>query len=209
MVICPSCGQWVEIPDSQGNAMNSGSHTNNTLPPQQDFPPQAPFDSFESPPISQGPPSQDYDPWTPTADPWLPAAESVDTKSNPSVSDSNQYDEPIQPPIKVQLVLPDNKVIELTLGKYIIGRQGADILINDPSVSRRHCIVEVKEDPANRNMYTCFIADIGFETGSPSTNGVYLSHRSLRLQNHEQIPLYDGTIISLGSVNLLFTIRKT
>ncbi len=86
-------------------------------------------------------------------------------------------------------------------GKNVIGRSNADLIISDSTVSRRHCVIEVTGEGQEREFV---IYDIGHVEEKPSTNGVYLSGRTLRLQDYERLPLKDGTTLEIGAVQLVF-----
>ncbi|MBP6185170.1 MAG: FHA domain-containing protein [Saprospiraceae bacterium] len=194
-VICPSCGQWVEIP---GVNQSSGPPEISNYPPPGNPPPFS-EPNFGPPPTSSGP-SAPAPAWSPYSF-QEPAPASSLTPNEPEENIQQLRANPAG-----CLHMPDGRVIKLNVGKHVIGRQGADILLTDPSVSRKHCVIEVSPDPIQPSSFTYFIWDIGHESGVPSTNGVYISQRSLRLQDHERLPLQDGTIITLGAARILFQI---
>ena len=86
--------------------------------------------------------------------------------------------------------------IPLKEGLNVIGRKHADILISDHTISRRHCVIEVSK--TDDRGYDYHIYDIGHIEDKPSTNGVFLSGRSLRLQDYERISIRPGAAIRLG-----------
>ncbi|MEO0776571.1 MAG: FHA domain-containing protein [Bacteroidota bacterium] len=96
----------------------------------------------------------------------------------------------------------DGTRLSLRRGKNLIGRRNADLEIKDNTVSRRHCIIEVNMTQGGQG-WEFLIYDIGHEEEQRSTNGVFISGRSLRLQNYERIPIYHDTSIRLGNVILV------
>lgn len=99
------------------------------------------------------------------------------------------------------LTSSEGQRFQLREGKNTIGREAADILLNDRTVSRFHCIIEVSARPDGGG-WLYHIYDASF-TGRPeSGNGVLLSDRSLRLASDEKISLYDGIGITLGRIQL-------
>ncbi|MBI3912545.1 MAG: FHA domain-containing protein [Armatimonadetes bacterium] len=75
----------------------------------------------------------------------------------------------------------------LNPGTNLVGREGADVLLTDPAVSRRHAQI-VLEDAA------AWVEDLG------STNGTEVAER--RLAAGERATLYDGDEVRFGSVTL-------
>jgi pSer/pThr/pTyr-binding forkhead associated (FHA) protein len=51
--------------------------------------------------------------------------------------------------------------------RVVVGREGADIALQDPEISRHHCVVEVREDYAN-------LRDLD------STNGTFFEEERVR-----------------------------
>lgn len=98
------------------------------------------------------------------------------------------------------LVDAQGNIYPLSEGKNVIGRKGSDIIIKDPTVSRRHCVIEVTIQEEHGLQY--HIYDIGFEEGAASTNGVFVSGRSQRLQDYEKIAISVGTTIKVGETSL-------
>ncbi|HKL03702.1 MAG TPA: FHA domain-containing protein [Cryomorphaceae bacterium] len=91
--------------------------------------------------------------------------------------------------------------LALKMGKNVIGRSNADLILSDSTVSRKHCVIEVSGEGEEREF---IIYDIGHVEDKPSTNGVFLSGRTLRLQDYERLPLKDGTTLEIGTVQLVF-----
>ena len=87
----------------------------------------------------------------------------------------------------------------LQLGDNIIGRRnkGDDIHIpietNDPSMDRRHCILNVKRGKARNLIYT--LRDNDSITGTFVMNEI--------LGPKDQVRIEDGTIITLGATSLI------
>lgn len=100
------------------------------------------------------------------------------------------------------LVLNDSRKIPLKPGVNSIGRKGCDIIIDDPAVSRRHCVIEVFPKPDDSGWeYTLY--DIGHIEENSSTNGVFIRGRSLRLRSDERFSLGKGSEFLLGNVKLI------
>jgi pSer/pThr/pTyr-binding forkhead associated (FHA) protein len=72
-------------------------------------------------------------------------------------------------------------------GENSIGRESTDVLLADPTVSRRHAVLTVEADK-------CWIEDLG------STNGTYVA--GTQLQPGERTELSDGTELKVGSAVL-------
>jgi pSer/pThr/pTyr-binding forkhead associated (FHA) protein len=77
-----------------------------------------------------------------------------------------------------------SQTANLREGKNIIGRKHCDVLIADTTVSKRHCVIEIRKD--SRGNWQCLLYDIGYLEGTESTNGVFVDGRSQRLNNREQ-----------------------
>src|SRR5688500_16172446 len=88
------------------------------------------------------------------------------------------------------IATPDGKrgILELTKPVITIGRGNAnDLVLNDSSVSRFHCVVKQREDG------TVVIADRG------STNGVHLNGKPIE----QEAVIQNGDVANIG----LYTIR--
>jgi len=102
------------------------------------------------------------------------------------------------PPADDGLVLPGNADISLTVmsgpskgtvftlksARTVIGRKGADFALNDPEISRYHCVLEVRE-----NMISLKDLD--------STNGTFFEDERVRaamLQNGAEFRVGSSTI---------------
>ena len=99
------------------------------------------------------------------------------------------------------LVTGDGQRFPLRAGRNIIGRKNCDIVLSDKSVSRRHCVVEVQAASSGTG-WEYIVYDIGHLEGSASSNGVFLSNRTPRLQNYERIPLRKGLVLEVGRIKL-------
>lgn len=170
-VICPTCGTWHLAPESN-DAVNSSPH--DSVSPEDLYIPEEPQETFSNDKIM------------------LP-------------------DELIQEEIKSEKptdvhhaigLLVDHKgnSFPLVEGKNIIGRKDANVVIDDKTVSRKHCVIEVSQ--VDEGNYHYHIYDIGFVEGSPSTNGVFVSGRSQRLQDYEKLPLSVGSTFRIGETSL-------
>ena len=74
--------------------------------------------------------------------------------------------------------------LKLTKARTIVGRKGADFALNDPEVSRKHCLLEVREDYVN-------LKDLD------STNGTFFEDERIRaaiLQNGSEFRVGGSTI---------------
>lgn len=99
-------------------------------------------------------------------------------------------DEGLLLPEDVNLVLsvtsgPDKGLsLVLTKPRIVIGRKGADFALNDPEISRQHCVLEVRERFVN-------LKDLD------STNGTFFEGERVRAA-----VLQDGAEFRVGSSNL-------
>ncbi len=81
------------------------------------------------------------------------------------------------------------RIFVLQKGVNTVGRQDTDVLLSDPSVSRRHATIEVRESDA-----------VVMDTGS--TNGTLVA--GTRLAEGEQVLISAGQEIRFGSCALIF-----
>lgn len=72
----------------------------------------------------------------------------------------------------------------------VIGRAGADIILNDPEVSRRHARIEIRD-----TKYT--LRDL------KSTNGTYINEKYIT-----SAPLENRTEFRVGSTTIMFLVTK-
>jgi pSer/pThr/pTyr-binding forkhead associated (FHA) protein len=82
-----------------------------------------------------------------------------------------------------------DRVHRLRPGISIVGREAADVLLTDKTVSRRHAQVELMEDGS------AFLEDLG------STNGTRIGEQVL--SPHDRRPLKDSDAVRFGSVSLV------
>jgi hypothetical protein len=80
--------------------------------------------------------------------------------------------------------------IQLTKVRAIVGRKGADIALNDPEVSRHHCLLEVREGFVN-------LKDLD------STNGTFFEGERVRAA-----VLQNGTDFRVGGTTLQLTFHS-
>lgn len=189
-VICPNCGEFNQIPysDSLGfHPAGSGPYDgySSDLEP---FPPKVGIDDDMPSPFPKSTP--DY----------------PDAVFPPNHQDSNYFGFPaseqaVSPPKVGFLILQDGHRIQLKEGQNIIGRKCGELSVDDMTVSRRHCMIEVSLGPTGHAWHYT-ICDIGAIEERASTNGVFISGRSLRLRNDEKIPLREGSIITLGGSSM-------
>lgn len=83
-------------------------------------------------------------------------------------------------------------IFHLTRTRNVLGRTGADIVIDDPQVSRQHCAVEVHEDEG-----TARLVDLD------SSNGTYVDEQKIK-----DCELSHLSEFRIGSTTLLFTVTK-
>lgn len=81
-------------------------------------------------------------------------------------------------------------VYAISKPRVVLGRAGADIVVEDPEVSRRHCAVEV-------HGATALLVDLG------STNGTFVDEN--KVETH---PLEHLSEFRIGGTTLMFTISK-
>lgn len=82
-------------------------------------------------------------------------------------------------------------------GNNVVGRD-ADISIdNDKYISRKHCLIEIKQTPIGLEV---IISDDGTETGKPSTNGTF--YKEQRISKYDKILLKNNDIIKIGRTYL-------
>ncbi len=91
------------------------------------------------------------------------------------------------------------QILQLKEGDNIIGRYNKGTIIShpietrDPSMDRRHCIINVKRNGAGDIIYT--IRD------NPSITGTFVMNRIL--DDRERLRIDDGAIITLGATTLI------
>jgi uncharacterized Zn finger protein len=82
-----------------------------------------------------------------------------------------------------------NKSFTLSQPRTVIGRKGADIAMDDPEISRHHCVIEVREKDVN-------LKDLD------STNGTFFEGERARAAL-----LKDGALFRIGSSVIRLTFR--
>lgn len=80
------------------------------------------------------------------------------------------------------------QVFRLSKPKVVLGRSGADIVLYDPEVSRRHCALEVHGSTAT-------LSDLG------TTNGTFVGNKSI-----QQSELRNLSRFRIGATTLMFTV---
>ncbi|WP_099465039.1 MULTISPECIES: FHA domain-containing protein [Parabacteroides] len=90
--------------------------------------------------------------------------------------------------------------LPLVLGDNVIGRRNKDtdgvevpIITSDPSMGRKHCVINVKQDARGKYIYT--LRDF------PSLTGTFL--RSVLLGKKEQVRIGEGAVITLGATTFI------
>ena len=77
------------------------------------------------------------------------------------------------------------RIFEIDRARMVIGRAGADILLNDPECSRQHAAIEVSDDKV-------FLVDLG------STNGTYVADKRItqtELENRSEFDVGSSTLM--------------
>ena len=80
------------------------------------------------------------------------------------------------------------QVFRLNKARMVLGRSGADIVLYDPEVSRKHCAIEVHGSSAT-------LIDLG------TTNGTFVSDKSIDRYELEHLSRF-----RIGATTLLFTV---
>ena len=83
------------------------------------------------------------------------------------------------------------QVFRLTKPQVVVGRSGADIVLYDPEVSRKHCVIEVRGSTAT-------LIDLG------TTNGTFVDGKSIR-----RSPLTHLSKFRIGATTLVFTVTDS
>jgi pSer/pThr/pTyr-binding forkhead associated (FHA) protein len=81
-------------------------------------------------------------------------------------------------------------VFRLTKPRVVIGRKGADIPLNDPEISRNHCLLEVRDKYIN-------LKDLD------STNGTFYEDERVRAAM-----LQDGSEFRIGESLIKVSLQK-
>jgi hypothetical protein len=82
------------------------------------------------------------------------------------------------------------EVFRLTKPRVVLGRAGADIPLNDPEISRHHCLLEVREKYIN-------LKDLN------STNGTFYDEERVRAAM-----LQDGSEFRIGESRIRVSLQK-
>ena len=80
------------------------------------------------------------------------------------------------------------QVFRLSKARTILGRSGADVVLRDPEVSRKHCAIEVHGSTAT-------LSDLG------TTNGTFVSEKSIQRCDLKHLSMF-----RIGATTLLFTV---
>jgi len=80
------------------------------------------------------------------------------------------------------------QVFRLSKAKIILGRSGADVVLYDPEISRKHCMIEVRGSTAT-------LIDLG------TTNGTFVAGKSIKTYELEHLSKF-----RIGSTTLMFTV---
>ena len=83
------------------------------------------------------------------------------------------------------------QVFRLSKPRVVVGRSGADIVLYDPEVSRKHCAIEVHGSAAT-------LIDLG------TTNGTYVGAKSVK-----KFELSHMSKFRIGATTLLFTVTDS
>ena len=90
--------------------------------------------------------------------------------------------------------------LPLGMGDNMIGRRNKDtegvdvpIITSDPSVGRKHCIINVKQDRDGKFVYTL--------RDNQSMTGTFL--RSVLLGKKEQVRIGEGAIVTMGATTFI------
>jgi len=105
-------------------------------------------------------------------------------------------------PLDAKLVDSETKKeYKLIEGKIVVGRKGDIAIENDPFISRKNCLIEVRK---NSYRYDFVLTDDGTlsETSEPSKNGTF--HNGNRLTKYDKIYLSNGDKIRIGHTELIF-----
>lgn len=194
-VICPNCNTW-HLPSLENEGSNV-SENNYDIDSSPNYP------DYSLPPLSgDNSPNQSNFGSQQSMNPYEMSNTNEDSLKK-EVPSSN-LEIPEEPKAVGFLVTDSGEHLLLKQGKNFIGRENTDLILADKTVSRKHCVVEVAEN--NRQM-NFTIYDIGHIEGKKSTNGVLVSGRTQRLQNHERIPLVNGSSIRLGNISLTLKVN--
>jgi ribosomal protein S27AE len=108
----------------------------------------------------------------------------------PAVDDNPDLPPGIAAVLTVTTGAETGHTLTLTKVRAIIGRKGADFALNDPEISRQHCLVEVHEAYVN-------LKDLD------STNGTFFENERVRAAL-----LQDGAEFRVGSTTIKLTFHS-
>lgn len=90
--------------------------------------------------------------------------------------------------------------LPLVMGDNVIGRRNKDtegvdvpIITSDPSMGRKHCVINVRKDANDRFIYT--VRDF------PSLTGTFV--RNVLVGKKEQVRIGEGTIVTIGATTFI------
>lgn len=83
------------------------------------------------------------------------------------------------------------QVFRLSKPRIVLGRSGADVVLYDPEVSRKHCVIEVHGSTAT-------LIDLG------TTNGTFVAGKSIKNFQLEHLSKF-----RIGATTLLFTVTDS
>jgi pSer/pThr/pTyr-binding forkhead associated (FHA) protein len=113
----------------------------------------------------------------------------------PSEKESFSASIPLPPRIRLSVEIiggPDRgTVLQLNTGRLVIGRSDADLVLDDPNVSKKHAAIEAY---ARTNIY---IRDLASTNGT-SVNGIQITKQKLT----------DGDVIQIGEAIMRFRVRE-
>ena len=111
------------------------------------------------------------------------------TADLPPVDDSLRLPEDLEIVLTVTAGPDQGLVFPLKQGRTVIGRKGSDFVLNDPEISRHHCLLEVRDSSLN-------LRDLN------STNGTFFEEGRVRAA-----VLQDGTEFRVGTSTIQIMIR--
>ena len=91
--------------------------------------------------------------------------------------------------------------MQLRAGQNVIGRKCGELSVEDPTVSRRHCVIEVAPSRSGSG-WDYLLCDIGATEGTASTNGVFVNGRRVQRE-----VLHDGDVVAFGRARFRFHTR--
>ena len=96
--------------------------------------------------------------------------------------------------------------LPLVMGDNVIGRRNKDtegvdgpIITSDPSMGRKHCVINVKENKSGERIYT--LRDF------PSLTGTFVGN--VLVGKKEQVRIEDGAIITIGATTFILHVSES